>query len=143
MSTTRFEPELACLTQAYFSPLPYEVDFTGFLSNTVAATWLERLRIQIMAEHFSDLDIYAPQNLSVIARTQIDYLRPVRLIDCLEARAHVARCLSASWTIQFSFRHTITGQEHLRATQVGVFLNPVNLTPIRMPPQIRQRVAAL
>lgn len=143
MSALRSEHALACLTQAHFSPLPYEVDFTGFLSNTVAVTWLERLRVQLMVEHFSDLDIYAPQNLSVIARTEVDYLKPVRLTDCLEAQAYVARCLSASWTVNFSFRHAITGQEHLRATQVGVFLDPFNLTPIRMPPQIRQRVAAL
>lgn len=123
--------------------MPYEVDFTGFVSNTVAATWLEQLRLQLMAEQFADVDLCAPQNLSVIARTTVDYLKPVRFTDRLEGCARVARFMNTSWTVEFSFRHAATGDEHLRAEQVGVFLDPVSLTPTRMPPQIRRRLAAM
>lgn len=123
--------------------MPYEVDFTGFVSNTVAANWLERLRLQLMAEQFADVDLCTPQNLSVIARTTVEYVKPVRFTDRLEGQARVARFMNTSWTIEFSFRHAATRDEHLRAEQVGVFLDPVSLVPTRMPPQIRRRLAAM
>lgn len=123
--------------------MPYEVDFAGFVSNTVAATWLERLRLQLMAEQFADVDLCAPQNLSVIARTTVEYVKPVRFTDRLEGQARVARFMNTSWTIEFSFLHAATGNEHLRAEQLGVFLDPVSLAPTRMPPQIRRRLAAM
>lgn len=121
--------------------MPYEVDFTGFLSNTVAPRWLERLRLQLIAEHFVDQGLFDRQQLSVIARSEIDYLRPIRMGTRLLGRAWVERCMRASWTICFTFHEANTEALCMRALQVGAFIDPDTLNPARVPPAILARVA--
>lgn len=128
-------------TQAHFTPMPYEVDFTGFLSNTVAPRWLERLRLSLIADHFGDLGLFDRQRLSLIARSEIDYLRPVRMGDQLLGRAWVDRCLRTSWTVRFTFCEADTSKLCMRALQVGAFIDSDTFNLARMPPAIRVRVA--
>jgi len=123
--------------------MPYEVDFTGFVSNTVTLTWLERLRLQLMSEQFETVDLFSPQNLSVIARTEVHYIKPIRITDRLEGHACVAKFMNTSWTIEFSFRNSNNDDEHLHATQLGVFLDPTRLIPTRMPTQIHRHLISL
>lgn len=123
-----------------FTPMPYEVDFTGFLSYTVAPCWLERLRLRLIAEHFSDQGLFNRQQLSVIARSEIDYLRPVRMGERLLGRAWIDRCMRASWTIRFTFHEVDTEILCMRALQVGAFIDPNTFNPARMPPAILARV---
>ncbi len=126
--------------EAFFTPMPYEVDFTGFLSNTVAPRWLERLRLLLISEHFGDQGLFDRQQLSVIARCEIDYLRPVRMGMRLLGRAWIDRCLRASWTIRFTFHDVDTSTLCMRAVQVGAFIDPDTFNPARMPPAILARV---
>lgn len=121
--------------------MPYEVDFTGFLSNTVAPRWLERLRLQLIADHFGDQDLFDRRQLSVIARSEIDYLRPIRMGMRLLGRAWIERCMRASWTIRFTFREANTDVLCMRALQVGTFINPDTFNPARVPSTIVARVA--
>jgi acyl-CoA thioester hydrolase len=127
--------------EANFSPMPYEVDFTGFLSNTVAPRWLERMRLQLIADHFDDQGLFDRRQLSVIARSEIDYLRPVRMGMRVVGRAWIERCLRTSWTIRFTFREADANVLCMRALQVGVFINPDTFNPVRVPPVIAARVA--
>lgn len=127
--------------EAFFTPMPYEVDFTGFLSNTVAPHWLEQLRLRLITEHFGDLGLLDRQQLSVIARCEIDYLRPVCMGARLLGRAWIDRCLRASWTIRFTFREVDNSTLCMRALQVGAFIDPVTFNPARMPLAIVARVA--
>lgn len=121
--------------------MPYEVDFTGFLSNTVAPCWLERLRMQLIADHFGDQGLFDRQQLSVIARSEIDYLRPVRLGMRLLGRAWIERCMRASWIIRFTFCEANTDTLCMRALQVGAFIDPDTFTPARVPQTIVAQVA--
>lgn len=120
--------------------MPYEVDFTGFLSNTVAPCWLERLRVQLIADHFDDQGLFDRQQLSVIARSEIDYLRPIRLGMRLLGRAWIERCMRASWSIRFTFFEANTDALCMRALQIGAFIDPDTFTPTRVPPIIVARV---
>jgi len=121
--------------------MPYEVDFTGFLSNTVAPRWLERLRLQLIEEQFADQGLFDRQQLSVIARSEIDYLRPIRMGTKLLGRAWIERCMRSSWTIYFTFHEGETETLCMRALQIGAFINPETLNPARVPPAILARVA--
>ncbi len=131
----------ALQSQAVFTPMPYEVDFTGFLSNTVAPQWLERLRLRLIDEHFADQRLFDQDRLSVIARTEIDYLRPMRMGAVVRGQATVVGCLRSSWTIAFVFEDAATGLPSLRARQVGAFIDAVTLSPARIPPAIQERIA--
>lgn len=122
--------------------MPYEVDFTGFLSNTVAPRWLERLRMQLITDHFGDVGLFGRQQLSVIARSEIDYLRPIRMGMRLHGRAWIDRCMRASWKIRFTFRDASANVLCMRSMQVGAFIDPETFNPARMPPAIMTRVAS-
>jgi acyl-CoA thioester hydrolase len=127
-------------SRVVFVPMPYEVDFTGFLSNTVAPKWLERLRMQLIHDHFADQDLFDQVNLSVIARSEIDYLRPIRMGACLLGHAWIEKCMRSSWTIRFRLRDASTREVCLQARQVGAFIDPNTLTPMRVPQAVRARV---
>jgi acyl-CoA thioester hydrolase len=127
-------------SEALFTPMPYEVDFTGYLSNTVAPQWLERMRLRLIHEHFSDQRLFDEDRLSVIARTEIEYLRPIRMGALMRGQAKVLGCLRSSWTIAFVFEDATDGTPSLRARQVGAFIDAVSLSPVRIPPAIQERI---
>jgi acyl-CoA thioester hydrolase len=124
-----------------FVPMPYEVDFTGCLSNTVAPKWLERLRIHLIRQHFFDQNLFDKANLSVITRSEIDYVRPIRIGARVFGHVWVEQCMRASWTIGFVFFDASTEEICLRARQVGAFVDPETFTLTRVPKAIQERVA--
>lgn len=118
------------------TPLPYEVDFTGFLSNTVAPRWMERLRLLLMAQCFPEVDLKDETNLSVIRRCEIDYLHPIRFTDQVIGHAYVSEILVSSWVVCSSFTNVVTSDVCFKGSQTGVFIDAVTLRPKRMPPSI-------
>ena len=72
-----------------FDPMPFEVDFTGYLSNTVVVHWMEVLRVQMMRMHFAEIDTGARESLSVIARTEIDYISAIQYGEQISGTAWV------------------------------------------------------
>jgi acyl-CoA thioester hydrolase len=125
------------------TPLPYEVDFTGFLSNTVAPQWMERLRVLLMAKCFPEVDLTDATNLSVIRRTEVDYLRPIRFTDPITGRAFIKKVLSSSWVVGFSFTNMLTWDVCFEGSQTGVFIDATTFKPKRMPSLINQKLKSL
>lgn len=125
------------------TPLPYEVDFTGFVSNTVAPRWMERLRILLMARCFPDVDLNDATNLSVIRRAEIDYLRPIRFTDPIMGRACIKKVLSSSWVVGFSFTNMLTSDVCFEGSQIGVFIDARTFKPKRMPSLINLKLKSL
>lgn len=122
------------------TPLPYEVDFTGFVSNTVAPKWMERLRVLLMAQCFPEVDLKDSSNLSVISRVEVDYLRPIQFTDQIMGRAFIKKVLSSSWVVGFSFTNMITSDVCFEGSQTGVFIDATTLKPKRMPSLINQKL---
>jgi len=125
------------------APLPYEVDFTGFVSNTVVLHWMERLRVQLMAQCFPEIDLTAPSNLSVIRRAEVNYLRPIRFTDRLMGDAFIQQVLSTSWVVKFSFTNISTSEVCFMGSQTGVFIDTATLKPKRIPALIQQKLNSL
>lgn len=121
-----------------FRPKPYEVDFTGFVSNTVAPRWMETLRICLMDQYFPSFDTSKPEHLSVIAETKIKYLKPIRYRDVVLGRAEVEAITRLRWIINFSFYLSESGKVAMRGQQIGVFIDPVSLSPVRIPAAINK-----
>lgn len=122
------------------TPLPYEVDFTGFVSNTVAPKWMERLRVLLMTQCFPEVDLKDSSNLSVISRVEVDYLRPIQFTDPIMGRAFIKKVLSSSWVVGFSFTNMITSDICFEGSQTGVFIDATTLKPKRMPSLINQKL---
>lgn len=130
------------VSELVFRPMPYEVDFTGFLSNTVAPRWMEALRVSLMDRYFPNFDNGMPEHLSVIAETEIKYLKPARYNDVIRGRAWLESAAYSRWVIAFRFDFHGDGLAMLQGRQVGVFIHPQTLMPIRIPAAIRQSLAS-
>lgn len=128
------------VSELMFRPMPYEVDFTGILSNTVAPRWMEALRVNLMDTHFPHFDNSAPEHLSVIAETKIQYLKPARYHDVIRGQAWLESASFSRWVIAFRFDFQGDGPTMMRARQVGAFVDPQRLTPVRIPAAVRQLI---
>ena len=122
------------------TPMPYEVDFTGFVSNTVAPKWMERLRIILMTQCFPEIDLKDPSNLSVISRVEIDYRRPIKFTDSIMGRAFIKKVLNSSWVVGFYFEDMSNSKICFEGSQVGVFIDSATFKPKRMPSIITQKL---
>jgi acyl-CoA thioester hydrolase len=126
------------MSELVFRPLPYEVDFTGFVSNTVAPRWMEALRVYLMEEHFPHFDNGAPEHLSVIAETRVKYVKPIRYGDLIHGRAWITSASHSRWIVAFTFKRDGSGEEVLRGEQTGAFISARTFAPIRIPAEIRR-----
>jgi acyl-CoA thioester hydrolase len=126
-----------------FDPMPFEVDFTGYMSNTAVVRWMEILRVRMMKMHFSEVDTGGKEHLSVITRTEIDYAETIRYGELISGTAWVEDVARARWRIRFDFHNTSKHSLVIRARQDGTFLSPDSFRPTRVPELIRERFLAL
>jgi acyl-CoA thioester hydrolase len=126
-----------------FDPMPFEVDFTGYMSNTVVVRWMEILRVRMMKTHFSDVDTGGKEHLSVITRTEIDYVDAIRYGELINGTAWVEDIARARWRIRFDFHNKSNRNLVIRARQDGTFLSPDSFRPTRVPELIRERFLTL
>lgn len=122
-----------------FDAMPFEIDFTGYLSNTVVVRWMEVLRVRMMRMHFAEIDLGARQYLSVITRTEIEYINAVRYGERISGTAWVDDIAGARWCVRFCFENESCQNLAISARQVGTFLSPASLRPVRVPEIIREK----
>lgn len=99
---------------------------------------MEDLRISLMDRHFPDFDNERPEHLSVIVETHIKYRKPVRYSDVIQGYAWIESHSLSRWVIAFRFQCVTGGHSVFEGRQVGAFVNPENLMPVRIPHTIRQ-----
>ena len=120
-----------------FRPKPYEVDFTGFISNTVATKWMEDLRVSMTDKFFPQLNGSNHEHISVIADTHVKYIKPVSYSDIICGHAWIDSIAHSRWTIYFKFSLKDTNLLVMEGQQIGVFINRNSLMPIRIPEEIK------
>lgn len=121
------------------TPATYDIDYAGHVSNIVYIRWLEDLRL-------AWLDAYAPLSEMmedgigpVLLRTEIDYLRPIRLLNRpIQASLWVASFDKLRATMKAEFRYN--DQVMARAVQVGMFFKVESGRPVRVPQQILDQI---
>ncbi|RDS82298.1 acyl-CoA thioesterase [Dyella monticola] len=116
-----------------FRPKPYEVDFTGFLSNTVALRWMEDMRVDMMRDAFASFGHELRENLSVIAEAHINYLRPITYTDVIVGQLSIALLSLVKWRVDFTFRFADRDVKAITAHQVGVFIDAESHRPRKIP----------
>jgi len=72
----------------------YEIDFAGIVSNIVYIKWLEDLRLKFLEEHFPIHQQIEQGYVPILAGTEIEYKRPIKLIDKVIDR-HLSSALMA------------------------------------------------
>jgi acyl-CoA thioester hydrolase len=126
------------LVEIDFRVKTYDVDFAGIVSNLVYVRWLEDLRLKMLDEHLPLEPEFRQGRGPVLARTEIDYLRPLRFGDQAVGRMWLAGVRRASWSLQAEFM--LHGQPIARAVQVGVFVDYRTLKALPVPDALRRQM---
>ena len=114
----------------------YDIDFGGIVSNIVYIRWLEDLRVQMLAEHFSLETAVRELGIApVLVRTEIDYKRPIRLFDHVQARMWVAEVGAVRQVLQAEF--TVNGLLHTQARQTTCFVDMTTGRAVPTPEALR------
>ncbi|MBD2168325.1 acyl-CoA thioesterase [Calothrix membranacea FACHB-236] len=115
----------------------YDIDFAGIVSNIVYIRWLEDLRLKFLNEHLP-LDEQIEQGyIPIIAGTEIEYKRPVKLIDKVIGRLWVKSLGHLKWIVQAEIlaNNVIAAV----AIQKGAFLSSQNNRPVPVPEKLQQK----
>ncbi|MDZ8052860.1 MAG: acyl-CoA thioesterase [Aulosira sp. ZfuVER01] len=115
----------------------YDIDFAGIVSNIVYIRWLEDLRLKFLKEHLPIETQIDQGYIPVIAGTEIEYKRPVKLIDRVIGRLWVGNLGRLKWTVQAEIlaNNVIAAV----ATQKGAFVSFQNGRPVPIPHELQQK----
>ena len=115
----------------------YQIDFAGIVSNTVYVQWLEDLRMKFLEEHFPlPLQLsagYAP----ALIKTEIQYMKQLRLFDPVIGKAWLHHVTRTTWTIHNEILSN--GEIVAVASQTGAFIRLESGRPIRVPLEWREK----
>ncbi len=114
-----------------FTVMTYEVDFAGIMSNQVYQRWLEDLRMELLSKYVDIRDLFSGGSVPVLARTEIDFKLPARLMDKVLGRIWVEELMGPRWALRSEF--TINGRVCARAYQYGVFVDTTTFRPMNKP----------
>ena len=78
-----------------------------------------------------------------VRRTEIDYLKPFRLGDTVEAFVRIEKLGTTSLTKRFELAHAETGELHTVITMVSVHVDLETGRPVSLPDVIRTVLAEL
>lgn len=115
----------------------YDIDFAGIVSNIVYIRWLEDLRLKFLDEHWQ-IDKQIEQGyVPILAGTEIEYKRPIKLVDQVIGRLWVNNLGRLKWTVQAEILSN--NELAAAATQKGAFVNLQNNRPIPIPEELQKK----
>ena len=116
----------------------FDIDFAGHVSNIVYLQWLEIARTELLEAVGLPVPTLVDEGFApVVARTEIEYRRPVVLGDPVTVHLGLSRLRALSAQVEFEVRAGDT----LAATarQLGVFVTLATGRPRRLEPELRDR----
>jgi acyl-CoA thioester hydrolase len=118
----------------------FDIDVADHVSNIVYLRWLEMTRVRFLDAVGLPIDEMIASGIApVIARTEIDYVRPVRLREQVHVALWLSRLRAASAELRFEVTVGDEGEVAARADQLGLFVRLVTGRPVRMPADARAR----
>ena len=116
----------------------FDIDFAGHVSNIVYLEWLEIARTELLEAVGLPIPVILDEGFApVVARTEIEYRRPLLLGDPVRVDLAVARLRSLSALLEFE----VVSGDTVAATarQLGVFVSTATGKPRRLEPEVRDR----
>lgn len=113
-----------------------DLDALGHVNNAVYLTYFEVARVA----YFSRLERdWVERGHFILARAEVDFLRPIHLEDPVEVGVRVVRIGRSSFDMEY--RVEVRGEEAARGRTVQVWLE--GGSPAPLPEAIRERIRAL
>ncbi|BAZ28836.1 hypothetical protein NIES4074_12710 [Cylindrospermum sp. NIES-4074] len=117
----------------------YDIDFAGIVSNIVYIRWLEDLRLKFLDEHLQ-LDKQIEQGcVPVLAATEIQYKRPIKLVDKVIGRLWASGLGRLKWTVEAEILSN--NEVAALATQKGAFVSLENGRPVPIAAELHNKYA--
>ncbi len=138
---SRPSPVSPALAETYAVWLPLQVryrdlDALGHVNNAVYLSYLELARVHYIEQRIGPI---RPQDYTfVIARIEIDFLRPLHLGDAPTVGLKPIRVGRSSFTFGYCLVETRQGQAIARAQSVQVYIAPQAQRSRPLPPRWRQ-----
>ncbi len=116
----------------------FDIDFADHVSNIVYLRWLEMTRVRFLDEIGMPIDDMVASGVApIIARTEIDYLRPVRLQEPVQIALWLSELRAASAVLHFEVVAGAEPEVAARAVQRGLFVRLETGRPARIPADVR------
>ena len=115
----------------------YDIDFAGVVSNIVYIRWLEDLRLKLFDSHLPLKKQMEQGNIPVVAKTQIEYKKPVKLFDNVISKMWVSKLGKVKVTMEAEF--ISNNQIIATAIQTGSYINSENNRPVKLPEELLQK----
>ncbi|HEX2863094.1 MAG TPA: thioesterase family protein [Deinococcales bacterium] len=120
-----------------FTPRFRDLDALGHVNNAVFLTYFEEGRLH----YLRSLGVLDPAKPSIlIARVEVDYLRPVLLGEALTLEVHALTFGRTSFRLGYDL--AADGQPCARSTSVQVWVGESGTTPEPLPERVRAAIAA-
>lgn len=117
-----------------FQPHFYDFDLMGIAHNVAYIRWMEDARAAFLdASPWPMSRLWAEDFAPAITRTEIQYVKPIRLYDPVAVQVRVLKFGRTTWTLSLSFSHAGTETLYAEGLQSGYFLHPSTGRPARMP----------
>lgn len=122
----------------------FEVDWQGIVHNAVYLQYFETGRIEYLRGAGYEPDLLSANRNSrvVLARNEIDYLRPAVFDDLLEVHTKVSMIGTTSFIFEGLIRHTETKKIMAENRAVHVWLTPGKRVPRKIPRSFVRRIEA-
>ncbi len=117
-------------------PQGYDIDVLGIVSNIVYVRWLEDLRMKMLELYWPVEKQMEDGYLPIITKTDIRYRRPVTFLDKVDASIWVSKISKVRFTVTAEM--FVDGEESIRATQSGCFVDLKSKRPIVVPEPLVQ-----
>ena len=118
-----------------FEPKTYDIDYAGIVSNQVYVRWLEDLRYKMIKEYYN-WDALSEDIIPVIIRTEIDYLKSVKLAEIVKGSLWMSRIRGPRYFLKAEMH--VDGNLVCKALQQGVFVNGKTGRIVRIPEEIKK-----
>lgn len=115
----------------------YDIDFAGVVSNIVYIRWLEDLRLKLFDAHLPLHQQIEQGNIPVVAKTEIEYKKPVKLFDNVISKMWISKLGKVKVTLEAEF--ISNNQTVATAIQTGSYINSENNRPVRLPEELLQK----
>jgi acyl-CoA thioester hydrolase len=118
-----------------FRPATYDIDVAGIMSNIVYIRWLEDLRLAFFDQVLPFDQAMVQGLVPTLVRTEIDYLRSLRLFDPVVGSMELESLGRTSARLRAEFR--VNDELVARAVQVGVFVDTTTGKAAPIPQRVR------
>jgi acyl-CoA thioester hydrolase len=115
----------------------YDIDFAGHVSNIVYIRWLEDLRLKLLDEHCPLAKLFQQGYSPILAGTEIEYKRPIKLFDKVVGRMWINSLGRLKCTVKAEI--LANNQVAAVASQKGAFVSLENGRPLPIPEEIMHK----